>query len=64
MMDKSKRLNIASLAAILLGALAGRGGKASEAVAATAMATSEAMALKYSRENGDGGRSKRLVPHD
>jgi predicted Zn-dependent protease len=50
MMEKSKRLNIASLAAILLGALAGRGGKGTEAVAATAMATSEAMALKYTRE--------------
>jgi predicted Zn-dependent protease len=51
MIEKSKRLNIASLAAILLGALAGRGGAATEAIAATAMATSEALALKYSREN-------------
>ena len=51
MIERSKRLNIASLAAILLGALAGRGGKGSEAIAATAMATSEALALKYSREN-------------
>jgi predicted Zn-dependent protease len=49
-MEKSTRLTIASLAAILLGALASRGGKGTEAVAATAMATSEAMALKYTRE--------------
>jgi predicted Zn-dependent protease len=51
MIERSKRLNIASLAAILLGALAGRGGAGTEAIAATAMATSEALALKYSREN-------------
>jgi predicted Zn-dependent protease len=51
MVERSKRINIASMAAILLGALAGRGGAGSEAVAATAMATSEALALKYTREN-------------
>jgi predicted Zn-dependent protease len=50
MIEKSKRLNIASLAAMLLGALAGGGGKGTEAAVATAMATSEAMALKYTRE--------------
>ena len=51
MIEKSKRINIASLAAILAGLLLGGGGKASGAVATTAMATAEAMALKYTREN-------------
>ena len=48
--EKSKRLNIATLAAVLAGALVGRGGKGSEAIVMTAMATSEALALKYTRE--------------
>ena len=51
MIDKSKRVNIASVAAIIAGLLLGGGGKASEAVATTAMATAEALALKYTREN-------------
>jgi predicted Zn-dependent protease len=51
MIEKSKRVNIASMAAILAGILLGGGGKASEAVATTAMATAEALALKYTREN-------------
>ncbi|MBM4307516.1 MAG: tetratricopeptide repeat protein [Deltaproteobacteria bacterium] len=50
MIERSKRLNIASIAAIIAGALLGGGGKASEAVAVTAMATVEALALKYTRE--------------
>jgi len=50
MIERSKRLNIATLAAVLAGVLVGRGGKGSEAIAATAMATSEALALKYTRE--------------
>jgi predicted Zn-dependent protease len=50
MVERSKRLNIASMAAIIAGVLLGGGGKASEAVAVTAMATAEALALKYTRE--------------
>ncbi len=48
--DKAKRLNIASMAAIIAGVILGGGGKASEAVATTAMATAEALVLKYTRE--------------
>lgn len=53
MIERSKRLNIATLAAMVAGILAGAGGggKASEAVVATAMATAEALSLKYTREN-------------
>ncbi len=53
MIERSKRLNLATLAAVVAGILvgAGGGGKASEAIAATAMATAEALALKYTREN-------------
>jgi predicted Zn-dependent protease len=50
MIERSKRLNIASMAAIIAGVFLGGGGKATEAVAATAMATAEALALKYTRE--------------
>ncbi|MDI7259024.1 MAG: M48 family metalloprotease [Thermodesulfobacteriota bacterium] len=49
MIERSKRLNIASMAAIVAGLLLG-GGKASEAVVTTAMATAEALGLKYTRE--------------
>jgi predicted Zn-dependent protease len=51
LIDRSKRLNIASLAAMIAGALLGGGGTASEAITATAMATAEALTLKYTREN-------------
>ena len=51
LIEKSKRLSLASLAAMLLGALAARGGAGTEAIAATAMATTESLMLKYSREN-------------
>lgn len=50
LIEKTKRLNLASLAAMLIGAIAGGGGTASQAIAATAMATTEALALKYTRE--------------
>ena len=50
MIERSKRINIATLAAIIAGALLGGGGRASEAVATTAMASAEALALKYTRE--------------
>jgi predicted Zn-dependent protease len=51
MFERSKRLSIATVAAVIAGALLGGGGKASEAAATMAMATSEALVLKYTREN-------------
>jgi beta-barrel assembly-enhancing protease len=51
MFERSKRLSIATVAAVIAAALLGGGGKASEAGAAMAVATSEALALKYTREN-------------
>jgi predicted Zn-dependent protease len=51
MIERSKRMSIAMLAAILAGALAGGGGKVSEAAAVGAVAMAEAQALKYTREN-------------
>jgi predicted Zn-dependent protease len=50
MIEKSKRLNIATIAAILAGILAGRGGTGSQAAVAMATATAGALALKYTRE--------------
>jgi predicted Zn-dependent protease len=51
LVDQSKRLNLATLAAVLAGALLGRGGTASGAVATTAMAGAAALTLKYTREH-------------
>jgi predicted Zn-dependent protease len=50
MIERSKRLNIATIAAILAGMLAGRGGTGSQAAVAMATATAGALALKYTRE--------------
>jgi len=50
MIERSKRLNIASMVAILAAMLAGRGGAASQAGAAMASATAGALQLKYTRE--------------
>ncbi len=50
MIERSKRLNIASMAAILAAMLAGRGGTGSQAASAMAMATAGALQLKYTRE--------------
>ena len=50
LVDQSKRLNLATLAAILAGALLG-GGKGAEAVATTAAAGAAALTLKYTREH-------------
>jgi beta-barrel assembly-enhancing protease len=50
MIERSKRLNIASIVAVLAAMLAGRGGSGSQAGAAMAMATAEALVLKYTRE--------------
>jgi predicted Zn-dependent protease len=51
LIDRSQRLSLASLAAMIAGALIGGGGKASGAVAQTAMAAQAAFTLKYSREH-------------
>jgi predicted Zn-dependent protease len=51
MIERSKRLNLASLAAIIAGVLLGGGGTSSEAIATMSMATAEAYTLKYTREN-------------
>ena len=40
LMDRSKGLNLVSMAAIIIGAILGKGGTGSQAVAATALATS------------------------
>ena len=50
MIEKSKRLNIATLAAIIAGIIAGRGGTGSEASVAMAAGTAGALTLKYTRE--------------
>jgi predicted Zn-dependent protease len=50
LIEKSKRLSIASMVAILAAMIAGRGGPASQAGAAMASATAQALALKYTRE--------------
>jgi predicted Zn-dependent protease len=50
LIERSSRLNIASMAAILAAMLAGRGGAASQAGAAMAAATAGALQLKYTRE--------------
>jgi predicted Zn-dependent protease len=51
MIEKSKRMSIATLAAILAGVLAGGGGKVSQATMVGAVAMAEAQGLKYTREN-------------
>jgi predicted Zn-dependent protease len=50
MIERSKRLNLATLAAMLAGILAGRGGAGSQASVAMATATAGALTLKYTRE--------------
>jgi len=50
MIERSKRLNIATLAAMLAGILAGGGGAGSQAAVAMAAGTAGALALKYTRE--------------
>jgi predicted Zn-dependent protease len=48
--DKSTKINIATLAAILAGAFLGGGGDTTAAVASFSMATAATLSLKYSRE--------------
>jgi len=50
MIERSKRLSIASMIAILAAMLAGKGGAGSQAGAAMATAMAGALALKYTRE--------------
>jgi predicted Zn-dependent protease len=50
MIEKSKRLSIATLAAMVAGILAGRGGAGSAAAVAMAQGTAGALTLKYTRE--------------
>ena len=51
MFERAKRLSFVTLAAMIAGAIAGRGGKTSEAITTTAMASAEALMLKYTRDN-------------
>jgi len=50
MIEKSKRLSIATLAAMLAGILAGRGGAGTAAAVSMAQATAGALTLKFTRE--------------
>jgi beta-barrel assembly-enhancing protease len=49
--DKSQKLNIATLAAVLAGAILGGGGEATAAIAAFSIAGAASLSLKYSREH-------------
>lgn len=49
--DKSRKLNVAMLAAIVAGALLGGGGEASAAIAAFSMAGATSLQLKYTRDH-------------
>jgi predicted Zn-dependent protease len=49
--DKSKKLNIATIAAVLAAALLGGGGEATAAIAAFSVAGAASLSLKYSREH-------------
>ena len=49
--EKSQKLNIATLAAVIAGAFLGGGGEATAAIAAFAVAGSTSMTLKYMREH-------------
>jgi len=51
MAEKSGKISIATLAALLAGALFGGGGQATAAIAAMTMATATHMSLQYSREH-------------
>ncbi len=50
-MEKSQKLNIAMLAAIIAGAFLGGGGEATAAIAAFSVAGATSMSLKYQREH-------------
>ena len=61
MIEKSKRLSIATLAAMVAGMLAGRGGAGSAAAVAMAQGTAGALAIEIYPGNGNGCGSKRLA---
>ncbi len=49
--EKSQKLNIATLAAIIAGAFLGGGGEATAAIAAFSLAGASSLTLKYMREH-------------
>lgn len=51
MIEKSRKLNIAALAAIIAGAFLGGGGEATAAIAAFSIAGASSLSLKYQREH-------------
>ncbi|MHB8829899.1 MAG: M48 family metalloprotease [Syntrophales bacterium] len=51
MIDRSKKINISTLAAIIAGAFLGRGGELTAAVTSFSVAASTALSLQYSREH-------------
>jgi len=51
MIEKSKKLNVATLAAIIAGAFLGGGGEATAAIAALSVAGASSLSLKFSREH-------------
>jgi len=51
MIEKSKKLNVAALAAIIAGAFLGGGGEATAAIAALSVAGASSLSLKFSREH-------------
>jgi len=51
LIDRSKRINLASMVAMIAGMLLAGGGKGGDAIAATALAAQQALILKYTREN-------------
>jgi predicted Zn-dependent protease len=51
MIEKSKKLNVATLAAIIAGAFLGGGGEATAAIAAFSVAGASSLSLKFSREH-------------
>lgn len=51
MVERSKKINFATLAAVLAGAILGGGGAGTQAAIGLSLATATTMSLKYSREN-------------
>ncbi|HUN55475.1 MAG TPA: M48 family metalloprotease [Smithella sp.] len=51
MIEKSKKLNVATLAAIIAGAFLGGGGEATAAIAALSVAGASSLSLKFTREH-------------
>ncbi|MEN6467291.1 MAG: M48 family metalloprotease [Syntrophaceae bacterium] len=51
MVEKSKKINFATMAAVLAGAILGGGGAGAQAAIGLSLATATTLSLKYSREN-------------